>query len=124
MDSDSALAWAAGLFEGEGSFTLNRGLRPVAQLAMTDEDTVRRFHRIVGVGNVHGPYEGRAGLGSNSKPQWQWAAAALEDVRGLIGSFYPWLSARRQARASEIIAAADSRPVVVRDRDPKTGRYL
>src|SRR5689334_3983660 len=43
------LAWAAGLFEGEGCFHFasraNRVI--VASLTTTDEDVVRRFHAIV-----------------------------------------------------------------------------
>ena len=54
------LAWAAGLFEGEGCFTFQgskkartRGGRlGKAQLSMTDEDVVRKFHTIMGFGSL------------------------------------------------------------------------
>jgi len=67
-------AWAAGLFEGEGSVcwlnmsTTNQRRVPNLGLSTTDEDVIRRFHSIVGVGFVYGPYS-NSGVGD--KPYWQ-----------------------------------------------------
>jgi hypothetical protein len=60
MASAEEIAWAAGLFEGEGCISYIRpwGREPDIQaaLAMTDEDVVRRFDEIVDRGRVYGPY--------------------------------------------------------------------
>lgn len=85
------IAWAAGLFEGEGCMTRS-GSQKVMRLVSTDEDTVRRFWEIVAVGKVYGPYEqgpcesrfgsGRRGNRSAARPAaadflaWQAAESA------------------------------------------------
>jgi hypothetical protein len=48
---DPEIAWAAGLFEGEGTITSSRG-RLVARLNNTDEEVVRHFAMIIGLGEV------------------------------------------------------------------------
>ena len=48
------IAWAAGLFEGEGCMTVSGG-RPFMRLNSTDEDTPRRFWEVVAAGKVYGP---------------------------------------------------------------------
>jgi hypothetical protein len=52
------IAWAAGLFDGEGTATICGGQRRLA-VKMADEESVRRFHAAIGVGKVYGPYEHR-----------------------------------------------------------------
>jgi hypothetical protein len=71
---------------------------------MTDEDSVRRFHRAVGVGNVYTrrQYE-------NSKLQWVWNANGSE-VERVIEMLWPGLGARRQGRAEEVLIAAAASP--------------
>ena len=93
------IAWAAGLFEGEGCFSLQRrstnpgscNLR--AALRMVDEDVVRAFAEIIGVGRVSGP---------SSKQMWEWKASGeeAEQTYALLG---PWLHSRRRARYVELL---------------------
>lgn len=77
-----AVAWAAGIFEGEGSLSLastGRPLRdgsrrrtPRMQIGMTDLDVLEKFHKAVGLrGTIMGPYD----RGAN-KPIYHWAASA------------------------------------------------
>jgi hypothetical protein len=111
--SAEEIAWAAGLFEGEGSITRfgRRGgsfdLR--LGLNMTDEDVVIRFDAIVDRGKVYGPYV-PVSRGAPRKPIWNWVALgdAGHDVIDLIG---PWLSARRilQARAHGVLMPPGSK---------------
>jgi hypothetical protein len=96
-------AWAAGLFEGEGCFKAQRrrgsfGLS--AALASTDEDVIRMFHRIVGVGNVNGPYRLKE---ARRKPLWRWQASGT-DVECVYRLLEPWLHSRRRARYAELLA--------------------
>lgn len=65
---------------------------------MTDEAIVRRFHKVVGVGHVNGPYD----HGGN-KPRWRWETSRLEHLAIMVEMLWPWLGARRRARAQELI---------------------
>ena len=101
MPSDAAIAWAAGLFEGEGTITQIKRSRAFfdLQVAMThtDEDVIRRFDAIVGRGRIYGPYLPPS-HGDRRKPFWRWMALgdAGHEVLELLG---PWLLARRRAQA-------------------------
>src|SRR4051812_7873246 len=98
MATEAEIAWAAGLFEGEGCISYIRpwGREPDIQVAlvMTDEDVVRRFDEIVDRGHVYDPYHPPS-AGPRRKPFWRWAAIGdpAHDVVDLLG---PWLSPRRR----------------------------
>lgn len=98
------IAWAAGLFEGEGCSSIYGGWKgrryPALCLGSTDEDVLRRFARIVKGGNVTGPYR----YGKNVKPMWSWRAAARADVQRIGRLLRPYLGARRRARLREVLA--------------------
>lgn len=95
------LAWAAGLFEGEGSISSEKKRRGgiTLALAMTDEDVVRRFHEAVGRGTVNGPH-----LRSGQKPQWTWRCSTLEAVE-VLALLAPLFGIRRAAKADEVLSA-------------------
>lgn len=106
--TSTEIAWAAGLFEGEGSFFLNqhqhgRRASVAARLAMTDEDVVDRFAVIVGVGYRH---KARDSGPAHWKPLHGWATQAAPDVIFVAELFLPYLGQRRTAKAIEVIAAA------------------
>jgi len=92
-------AWAGGLFEGEGCFSLSRGLHPNAQLRMTDEDSVRRFAAAVGVGRITGPYSQKG-----HKLTWAWTVHSFENVQYIGALLWPYLGARRRRRFAEVLA--------------------
>lgn len=94
-------AWAAGLFDGEGHIGFVGKHSVVMQLGMTDEDVVRRFHTVVGVGRLSGPYSNGP---RGRKPVWLWAAQHTPDVRELLVALKPWLGERRSARADAALA--------------------
>jgi len=96
------IAWAAGLFEGEGSITQSGG-RVRLSLKMTDEEPVRRFAKIIQRGTVYGPYayERRAD-GHERKPFWAWVCYDRAEAGVTIERLAPWLSTRRLARAHEL----------------------
>lgn len=96
--TDCEIAWAAGLFEGEGCITIcKRECRPTARINMTDEDVIRRFHAIVGIGKVYGPYQSAG----NRKPYWTWYARQA-DAFVVIEMLADWLSHRRLERTEEV----------------------
>lgn len=90
------LAWAAGLFDGEGCIT-HRPKAPVCVMAMTDEDVVRKFHSVVGIGSVFWAYR------KNAKPILYWTAAGFRSAQYVIALLWFRLGERRRARAVEII---------------------
>lgn len=97
------LAWAAGLFEGEGNFCLNRRpgyTYPRAQLSSTDLDTLQRFRSAVGVGNIVGPYD-RVGC----KPIWSWRSANYGDIQHVVCLLWFGLGERRKVQATSVLEA-------------------
>lgn len=97
-------AWAAGLFDGEGSIFASTHNRPDGRehvrlhmaLAMTTELAVRRFAAVVDVGNVvYLPNQT-----GNRKPQWRWQTTANDDVESAIGLLLPWLSEHKIVQAN------------------------
>lgn len=99
------LAWAAGLFEGEGCITIGernatRRRHPICQLNMADEDVVRRLHTVLGVGTVRmRKYQ------PVKKDQWVWRVSSFEDAQYVIAALWNWLGARRKNRALEVLTA-------------------
>jgi hypothetical protein len=71
---------------------------------MTDEDVVRRLHRIIGIGTVIGPHiAGFCEDGRPYKAQWQWKIAAQEDVLNFCALLAPEMCERRAARMVECL---------------------
>lgn len=91
---ETELAWAAGLFEGEGCRTSSRG-RPRLQIKMVEEESVRRVAAILG-GRVYGPYGPyKSQLGS--RPTFLWVAeGAVMEVA--IEKIAPYLSSWSRER--------------------------
>lgn len=101
------IAWAAGLFEGEGScYFRDRKQGTSASrsacvvLNMTDEDVIRKLHRIIGLGSVNGPYQPPG----NRKPVWRWSVTGSEQPQAVLAAFWPFLCSRRQAKIAEVLA--------------------
>ena len=111
MPSLDQVAWAAGLFEGEGTFSFSQQ-RARASMASTDEDVLRRFVEVVGVGGV-GHIAPRK---PHHKPAWQWWANG-EDAEAVFELIGPWLGERRLARGRAVIKArVDARTALAAER--------
>ncbi len=104
------LAWAGGLFEGEGSISVNKQKRETTQhyvtiyttLAMTDLDVLERFQRTMGIGNIigpHGPY------GISKKVRYSWSVSGHQQAQYVIALLWPWLAERRREQARASLAA-------------------
>jgi hypothetical protein len=102
--SDIHIAWATGVFEGEGCIAYNRGT-PELHVDMTDEDILRRVMAIFG-GNVTGPYA----RGKN-KPIYSWRLSGIKPVQEILDLMWPLLGERRRARAEEMLAQYHAAPV-------------
>ena len=101
------IAWAAGLFEGEGSiYFCNTLKRYITTLRMTDEDVVRKFFNIIQVGKVYGPYtpKGKKKNGENYKDQWYWRCIKSSEVNSMLKIFLPYLGKRRAVKTIEALS--------------------
>ena len=92
------IAWAAGLFEGEGTVSSsfhNKGTvkRTLARIVLTDEDVLKHFSKVVGFGNFRGPYRQKK---RNRKPFWVWQTGKYEYIQTLYRMFLPHLGTRRK----------------------------
>lgn len=96
---DIDIAWAAGLFEGEGSWCVTRQGYARAALSSTDHDVAARFVAIVGVGSFYGPCFGRP---PSRKPYWRWTATNPQDFVHFAQLVEGQLGQRRLARLNEI----------------------
>jgi hypothetical protein len=105
------LAWAAGLFEGEGSFIVKkagRGRTLSARILMTDLDVLQKFQSVVQMGKIDGPYN-REG---SPKPQWVWRVEKFELCQAVAAMLWTWLHARRRQAIRLALAAFHARELV------------
>jgi hypothetical protein len=108
VPSTEDVAWAAGLFEGEGSFYIWRKKSQArASMTSTDRDVLERFIEIVGIGTIIIPatIEGR-------KDRFMWTIAGYDRVKAVIDLFEPWLGERRRIQAAEVLENCARRKTV------------
>ena len=101
-----AEAWAAGLFEGEGSVGIRRNGTVILSLSSTDRDVIGRFQAVIGCGRVSSQPPGRNG---RTKRLWRVDVIQVDEVRRVVRRLYPWLGGRRQRRAEEAVARLNLR---------------
>lgn len=102
--TDAEIAWAAGLFEGEGCFHITKtpwGSKvPTLSIQMTDRDVLEKFQRIVDSAGVSGPVD----RGPRRKLMYKIDVAERAAVKRVTTAFLPWLCERRKVRALEVLA--------------------
>ena len=104
------IAWATGVFEGEGCISMSQsGSRPKVRLTlgMCDLDIVARVQSVFGgAGSLreHHGTEHDAGVAAGTrKRQWKWDVCAFEHVQAILAMMWPYLGARRRAKARELL---------------------
>ena len=97
--TDTEVAWTAGLFEGEGCIFQGKPTTILLQLTSTDEDVVRRFATVVGLGNFR---KKKTGPLVNRKPQYLWGCST-GDALYLLNRWLPWFGSRRTEKALSAI---------------------
>ena len=109
MTTQEEYAWAAGLFEGEGYFTVHHPHHeyryPRAGLNLTDRDVIYRFADIAG-GKVYGPYDRKPG---KWKPLFEWRLT--RGVDEFFEKVRPFLGERRLAQYEEMRERVELTPV-------------
>jgi hypothetical protein len=102
------VAWAAGLFEGEGCWNVHvrksGQVQIQARLAMTDRDVVERFWSIVGFGHLRTRDSG-VHREKGWMPLHEWSVAEAAKMRELVALFLPYMGDRRRAKALEVLDA-------------------
>lgn len=106
--------WVAGLYEGEGSITVNNTkTKKNLQLSIssTDEDVIKKLFTTTGVGHIQGPYfRKNANLMKQPKiikPMYRWAVYKKDDVLHVLKGIFPDLQSRRQAQIKILMEKMD-----------------
>jgi hypothetical protein len=106
--NDEWWAWAAGLFEGEGSAICrpmsqrrNR-LQRRLQIPMSDEDVLLRFRAVAGAGVVR-PLKPRKRPGPQ-KPMFRWTCSKWSDIERIARAIYPFLLSRRRRQVDWLLS--------------------
>lgn len=117
--SEIDLAWASGLFEGEGCFSYHRkaggDVQTQAIMTSTDLDVLERFQEVVGMGKIRSKNPKVHELGK--KNAWAWQVTSEMEFRKLGLMLWAHLGKRRKARFMEILDILDNRV------DGRTTRY-
>lgn len=107
--TDEWRAWAAGLYDGEGSVYLldhrtHENYR-IAEMCLTqcgrDElapEVLRRFVQIVRAGNINGPYV----QDEPYAPVWRVKSGKWSDIVNVLREISPWLGEVKQVQAREV----------------------
>lgn len=107
---NNRLAWATGIFEGEGTMGVypwgGKNTIVVMQVMMSDEDVLLRFAEAVGAGAVNGPFNYK----NSVKPIYRWRLNRQKDIHDLLTAMLPLLGERRTAKARDVLDWIESRP--------------
>ncbi len=116
---EQAFAWAAGLFDGEGSTELYTRRTPGrtwfalrSRVSQCDAQGVpavlQRFQTVVGYGRIDGPTSGEG-----YENAYKWDAGADDTLR-VLPKLWPWLGTVKRVQAIEAIRTVDALPVLRR----------
>lgn len=84
------IGWAAGFYEGEGTFVFTCGYISMS-IHQVDKWPLVRFLATVGAGSISGPYSHSA-----NQPQWYWTCGGWERCKQVVELMWDDLSPRRQ----------------------------
>ena len=117
-----APAWAAGLFDAEGSTSLSdhrshAGYK-YAEATVTQSspgpipEELERFAHVVGLGRVYGPYEQEGA----TELVYRWRAQQVDEIRRVIHLLQSWLGLVKRQQAFRCLAVVDGQPALKRGR--------
>lgn len=98
MSRATDIAWAGGLFEGEGCIALLRFTRRTGLaliVTSTDVDVLERFQEIVGCGSITA--KAQRNRRPHHKQVYEWRIAGRCDVDRVANLLWPHLGERRTA---------------------------
>lgn len=98
LTSAEELAWAAGLFDGDGSAGYTADSSLWAKVTQSSEaglaEVLLRIQRIIGCGRLVGPYD----RGPGTLPQYEWICTVSDDLQSVNTALEPYLSAYKRAQ--------------------------
>lgn len=131
MDAGHAeeLAWAAGFFDAEGSFSYTHAGRYVCvAIGQVIRQRLDRFLAAVKVGRVLGPYDPRHPTRPSKKPQYYFRANGCERVTHIASALWPYLGVVKRIQARHALAPAargctlhTSHPLLSLEKAPTAG---
>jgi hypothetical protein len=93
------IKWVAGLYEGEGFCTSQKG-RVIVGMNMTDVLPLLKVANVTGLGKIYGPYDrakyNKTQVIQNRKPMYEYKVWTYEHTRAFLYMIFQWLSPRRQ----------------------------
>lgn len=109
MEVNEHIAWAAGILEGEGCFSMfKRKGKDYHQCSifceMTDEDTVRKLQKVLNVGGVSYRAPRR-----NRKETWIFSTQKQADVFDTLIKVMPYLGERRLDKTKQMFDYLENR---------------
>lgn len=128
LDEDSRRAWAAGLWDGEGSVCLlshrshDGHFVPEAAVTQSSDrgvpEVLTRIGSIGPRGFLYGPFPQEPPY----SPVYRWKLFRLEEIRTLTGTLRPWLGSVKMAQAERVFGVLDAQPKLPRG-NPEWGSY-
>jgi hypothetical protein len=119
---DDWRAWAAGLYDGEGSTYLtnhrthagyrNAEARVTQSAPGATPEVLSRFQEIVGCGRIYGPYVQDVA----HQLVFRWNASAFGDIDAMLTLIWPWLGAVKRAQATAVRDVMRAQPQLPRGR--------
>lgn len=119
------VAWAAGLFDGEGSTTASGDVGypqvsvPQAGEGVTAPEVLLRFREIVGIGAINGPHVKHDGW----RPMWKYTATNIGAIK-VLELLWPHLGQVKRDQAVAVLERYRAHPTPRRDMAAATGRPL
>jgi hypothetical protein len=118
--TDEWRAWAAGLWDGEGSAYLldhrSHAGRRIGELALTQSqdgaapEVLHRFVAVVGGGQIYGPYRQQGA----TRDVYRWKVAAQTDIDPVIAALWPWLSDVKRRQAANVLGTLGAQALLSR----------
>lgn len=97
------LAWAAGFFDGEGSIccSFRAGRAEISfSVSQSDRRPIDRFHKVIKVGSVRGPYAQRY---VNGKPYYIYSVSTHSRIQAVVAMLWRWLSEPKREQVTRAI---------------------
>ena len=119
--ADEQLAWAAGLFDGDGSTCLAKHRthegHVTADVSITQAsagglpEVLTRFKIAMGgIGRTYGPYAARG----HGEPIYRYKAQRLADAEHVLRSLWPWLGSIKRVQAVCVMTMVVAQPQLPR----------
>src|SRR5918999_6078065 len=95
------MAWASGLFEGEGCVFSHNGI-PGVVVSQTHENVLVNLQEVIG-GSIYGPYENGCADGYPRRPIWHLRIRGVQECSEIYARFERFLGDRRRGRFQEVL---------------------